>query len=244
MFFRQLLHDERSCASYMIGCPSYGVTAAVDPQEDPKPYIDLAAGAGLTISHVIDTHVHADHYSGASDLARETGAVLCLGREADVRFEFKGLSDDDVLKVGNRRIRILETPGHTPEHITLLVDDWFVVTGDTLFVGDVGRVDLALAAESESDLRGRAAQLHESLQRLAVLPDHIEIFPGHYSGSVCGRGMDGKASSTLGRERVHNQALGLSSEAFVDFQLASTPPLPEDFERIKRANTEGTRGAR
>lgn len=240
MYFRQLLHDERSCASYVIGCSTYGVTAVVDPQQDPKPYLELAAGAGLTITHAIDTHIHADHVSGAGDLARETGAKLCLWKDAEVEFDFDALSEDKVIKVGNRRMRILHTPGHTPEHVTLLVDDWFIVTGDTLFVGDVGRVDLALASEDENDLRRRAKQLHTSLQKLAELPDYTEVYPGHYSGSVCGRGMDGKASSTLGRERATNRTLGLDAEAFVDFLLASTPPLPEDFEQIKKANTQGT----
>lgn len=239
MYFRQLLHDERSCASYVIGCPTYGVTSVVDPQDDPKPYLDLAAGAGLNITHVIDTHVHADHVSGAAALAEETGATLCLGPGAEVGFKFEELTDGEEVAVGNRRMKVLHTPGHTPEHVILYVDDWFVVTGDTLFVGDVGRVDLALSSQDEDELRQRAGQLHDSLQKLAPLADHIEVYPGHYSGSVCGRGMDGKASSTLGRERATNRALSLDAEDFIGFQLSSIPPLPEDFDRIKRANIDG-----
>lgn len=239
MYFRQLLHDERSCASYMIGCPTYGVTAVVDPQEDVRSYLDLASQNGFEITHVIDTHVHADHPSGALALAEESGAALCLGPRANVRFVFEELSEGDVLEVGNRRMRVLHTPGHTPEHVTLFVDDWFVVTGDTLFVGDVGRVDLALASEDGGELQRKARELHASLQKLAELPDHIEVYPGHYSGSVCGRGMDGKPSSTLGRERSTNRALQLDVQDFIEFQLSSIPPVPEDFHQIKQANLEG-----
>ena len=239
MYFRQLLHDEHSCTSYVIGCPTLGAAAVVDPQGDVEPYIELTSKAGTPITHVIDTHVHADHYSSAAQLAERSGAPLFLGEGAEVDFTYKKLRDGETLRVGNRSIQVLHTPGHTPEHVSLLVDEWFVLTGDTLFVGDVGRVDLALAPTDEGELEGRARELHASLQRLLELPDHVEVYPGHYAGSVCGRGMDGKASSTIGRERLRNESLSLDVDSFVEFQLGNVPPLPENFQRIKEANRTG-----
>lgn len=237
MIFRQFLHEERSCASYLIGCPSKGVAAVVDPQGDVSGYAAAADRHGLRITDVLDLHVHADHPSAARDLAEATGATLRLGEQAEVGYRFEPLIDGDVVEVGNRHMKVIHTPGHTPEHVCLWVDDWFVLTGDTLFVGDVGRVDLALSKLDEIDLRFRAETLHASLQRLLELPRETEIYPGHYAGSTCGRGMDGKTISTVGRERRTNQALGLDLEAFVTYQVATLPPLPADFDRIKRANT-------
>jgi hydroxyacylglutathione hydrolase len=238
VIFRQFLHEQRSCASYLVGCPSRGVAAIVDPQGEPADYESAAARHGLRITDVIDSHVHADHVSGAQDLAARTGATLRLGVGADVDFEFTPMSDGDVMEVGNRRIRVLHTPGHTPEHVCLVVDDWFVLTGDTLFVGDVGRVDLALQEVDDEKLRGRARQLHASLQKLLQLPPETEVYPGHYAGSTCGRGMDGKVISTIGREMRTNRALGLALAEFIDFQLTNVPPMPEDFEPIKRTNVQ------
>jgi hydroxyacylglutathione hydrolase len=236
VFFRQLLHDERSCASYVVGCPAQGVAAVVDPQGEASGYLTLVERHGLRITDVIDTHVHADHVSSAGTLASEADATLRLGAGAEVGFDYEPLRDDDLLRVGNRRIRVLLTPGHTPEHVCLLTDEWFVITGDTLFVGDVGRVDLALEDLDESERIEQARHLHASLQRLLRLDDHIEVYPGHYAGSTCGRGMDGKPASTIGRERRKNAALHLGVEDFVTFQLRDTPPLPQDFHEIKRAN--------
>lgn len=236
MYFRQLLHDQHSCTSYVIGCVSLGAAVVIDPQGDVDAYIELTDRAGTPITHVIDTHVHADHYSTAAELAGRAGVPLYLGEGADVGFPFEPLRDGDVLDIGNRRVRVLHTPGHTPEHISLLVDDWFVLTGDTLFVGDVGRVDLALTPGDRAEAELRARELHTSLQKLLALPDHTEIYPGHYAGSVCGRGMDGKPSSTIGRERRKNRALSLDMSSFVEFQLTNLPPLPQDFHAIKEAN--------
>ena len=241
MFFRQFLHEDRSCASYLVGCPTLGLCAAIDPQGDPHRYIEAAEDNAMVISHVIDTHVHADHPSGARSLAEAAQATLYLGATAEVGFSFSPLNDGDVLEVGNRRVRIIHTPGHTPDHVCLVVDDWFVMTGDTLFVGDVGRVDLALTDVDESELRTRADQLYNSLQTLMALRDDVEVYPGHYAGSTCGRGMDGKTISTVGRERRHNEALSLDMEAFIEFQLSNMPPLPQDFETIKRANVGSER---
>lgn len=236
MIFRQFLHEERSCASYLVGCPSKGVAAVVDPQAHVDGYVSSAKRHGLQITDVIETHVHADHLSGARDLAHRTGATLRIGAGADVTFAFEPMADGEMVTVGNRHIRVIATPGHTPEHVSLLVDDWFVLTGDTLFVGDVGRVDLSLKEIDDAELKTRARKLHESLQTLIELPPDTEVYPGHYAGSTCGRGMDGKTISTIGHERRSNRALTLGVEDFIEFQLSSLPPLPADFERIKRTN--------
>ena len=236
MIFRQFLHEQRSCASYLIGCPSQGVAAVVDPQGDISEYSAMAERHGLRITIVLDSHIHADHPSAARELAETVDANLRLGEGADVGFRFEPLVDGEVVDVGNRHMRIIHTPGHTPEHVCLLVDDWFVLTGDTLFVGDVGRVDLALSELGEDELRARAETLHSSLQTLLELPDETEIYPGHFAGSTCGRGMDGKTISTIGRERRTSRALNLDLEGFVDYQVSSVPPLPDNFDRIKRAN--------
>lgn len=236
MLFRQLLHEEASCASYVVGCPSKGVAAVIDAQGDVERYLALADRHGLQITDVMDTHVHADHRSATRELGRVTGARLHLGAGAEVGFDFLPLNDGDAIEVGNRKMKVMHTPGHTPEHVSLLVDDWFVLTGDTLFVGDVGRVDLAMEEIDDGEIERRARKLHASLQRLLGLEDHVEIYPGHYAGSTCGRGMDGKPMSSIGRERRFNEPLSLDEDAFVSFQLESIPPLPQDFEIIKRRN--------
>ena len=240
MYFRQVLHDDRSCASYIVGCPSLGLCAVIDPQGESQRYIDEVEDNAMVISHVIDTHVHADHESGARKLAATANAPLYLGAGAEVNFDFTPLNDGDVLEVGNRSARVIHTPGHTPEHVSLFFDDWYVLTGDTLFVGDVGRVDLSLIEIEDAELRSRAKELYESLHTLLCLRDDVEVYPGHYAGSTCGRGMDGKTISTIGRERRTNPALQLDQERFIDYQLSNTPPLPDDFDEIKRANVGPT----
>lgn len=241
MIFRQFLHEQHSCASYLIGCPSKGVTAIVDPQGDPADYESEATRHGLRITEVVDSHVHADHVSSERDLAERTGATLRLGQGADVGFDFEGMSDGDIIEVGNRRIRVISTPGHTPEHVSLLVDDWFVLTGDTLFVGDVGRVDLALQDVDDDELRDRASRLHSSLQKLLELSLETEVYPGHYAGSTCGRGMDGKTISTIGRERRSNRALHLSLDEFIEFQLSDLPPFARGL-RVHQADEHRAQG--
>lgn len=236
MFFRQILHEEKSCASYLIGCPSMGVCAVVDPQGDPQQYVEQVKNNAMVIKAIIETHVQADHVSSARELSLLTSAPIYFGPGADIAYDYQPLQDNQVLEVGNRRIRVLHGPGHTPEHVSLLVDDWFVLTGDTLFVGDVGRVDLELESSPQQEIETRAGELYDSLQRLLVLPDWVEVYPGHYAGSVCGRGMDGKTISTIGRERRQNEALQLSREAFIEFQMGNLPPLPADFRKIKQRN--------
>lgn len=236
MYFRQILHDEKACASYLVGCPTLGQCAVIDPQGDPQFYVEQVKNHGMTVSHIIETHLHADHISCARELSARTRAPICLGSGADVTHDYIPLTDGQVLEIGNRRLKVIHTPGHTPEHICLLGDDWYLLTGDTLFVGDVGRVDLALNDIPTDAIRERAQQLHDSLDKLLGLPDYVEVYPGHYAGSVCGRGMDGKTISTIGRERRSNKALQLSGQEFAAFQTEPLPVLPADFHTIKRRN--------
>ena len=236
MYFRQILHEDKACASYLIGCPTVGVCAVVDPQGDPRRYVDEIENKGMAVNAIIETHVQADHLSSARELAQLTGAPVYYGRDAAAQYSYTPLDDGQIIDVGNRRVKVIHTPGHTPEHVCLLVDDWFLLTGDTLFVGDVGRVDLALEEAVDGAVQERARQLYGSLQRLLTLPDWTEIYPGHYAGSVCGRGMDGKPVSTIGRERRFNPALQLPAEKFIHYQTEELPPLPAGFQKIKRHN--------
>jgi glyoxylase-like metal-dependent hydrolase (beta-lactamase superfamily II) len=236
MYFRQILHEGASCASYLVGCPTLGLCAVVDPQGDPLSYIDRVEDNAMVVSAVVETHVQADHRSCARELAEKTGVPHYLGPDADVGFEHRTFGDGEVLEIGNRRMKAIHTPGHTDEHVSLLVDDWFVLTGDTLFVGDAGRVDLALEDIPVAAVRERALQLHGSLRRLSELPEWVEVYPGHYAGSVCGRGMDGKTVSTIGRETRFNLALKMTPEEFVAYQTESLLPPPPDYREIKRQN--------
>ncbi|HSQ80738.1 MAG TPA: MBL fold metallo-hydrolase [Casimicrobiaceae bacterium] len=239
MFFRQLATTEASL-SYFFGCATVGKAVAVDVVAgDEQWFLDEAKRANVRIAYVIDTHVHADHYSGGRKLAGLAGAPYCL-HESDrgkVDYEFLPLADGQVLDAGNVKIKVLHTPGHTPDSICLLVTDlrrgeapWFVVTGDTLFVGAVGRPDL-LGREAEM-----AAQLHQTLhEKLLSLPDEVEIFPGHQAGSACGVGLSGKPSSTLGFEKRWNPLLSKGRDEFV-MAVREVPPKPAEMERMLRVN--------
>ena len=240
MFFKQLASKEASL-SYFFGCATAAKAVAVDVVAgDERWFIEEARKAGVAISHVIDTHVHADHYSGGRRLAEMLGTSYCL-HESDrnfVKFDFEPLRDGQTLDLGNVQVQVLHTPGHTPDSICLLVTDlrrggapWFVVTGDTLFVGAVGRPDLA------GQEREMAGQLYDSLQaRLMGLPADLEIYPGHQAGSVCGAGLSGKPSSTIGFEKRWNPALSMSREQFVAELTREIPPRPADMDRIVAAN--------
>jgi glyoxylase-like metal-dependent hydrolase (beta-lactamase superfamily II) len=239
MIFRPFHRFETGCAAYVFGCGGQGLACVVDPQAaDVEAYIEFAAAKGMRITHVFDTHVHADHRSGGRALAARTGARYCLHRCAEVAFPFEPLDDDQEIALGNTVIRVLHTPGHTPESICLVVSDlrrgpdpWFVCTGDTLFVGAVGRPDLP------GHERENAAALHHSVRdRLLVLADDVEIYPAHFAGSACGAGMSGKPSSTIAFERRWNPLLGLSEAAFVDELAATVPPKPAEMAAILRAN--------
>lgn len=240
MFFKQLATKEASL-SYFFGCATAAKAVAVDVVAGDEPwFIDEAQKAGVQITHVIDTHVHADHYSGGRKLAAMLGAPYCL-HEADrevVKFDFKPLCDGQTLDLGNVQVQVLHTPGHTPDSICLLVTDlrrggapWFVVTGDTLFVGAVGRPDLA------GQERAMAGQLYDSLQaKLLGLPADLEIYPGHQAGSVCGAGLSGKPSSTIGFEKRWNPALTMRREDFIHEVTRDIPPRPAEMDRMVAAN--------
>ncbi|MFN2349711.1 MAG: MBL fold metallo-hydrolase [Thioalkalivibrio sp.] len=245
MFFKQLPTRESSL-SYLFGCGTLGKALAVDVVAgDEQWFMDQAHETGVAITHVIDTHVHADHYSGGPALARLAGAEYCL-HESDasvVKFPFHALKDADVIEAGNVKVEVLHTPGHTPDSICLLVTDmrraeqpWFVLTGDTLFIASIGRPDLA-GREAEM-----AAQLFDSLrEKILGLPHETEIYPGHYAGSVCGAGLSGKPSSTLGFEKRYNPGLGIEDrDEFVRFLVSDIPPRPAQMERYVAANIVGT----
>ena len=213
----------------------------VDPQQDIGPYVEAAAQKNMRITHVFETHVQADHASGAQSLARATGAPVLVHESAPVEFLHVDVQDGEQHDLGNVRVAVLHTPGHTPDGISLLVTDltrgpepWFVLTGDTLFAGGVGRPDL-LGQGAETAL---AEQLYESLTgKLLRLPDYVEVFPAHFSGSACGKGLSGKPGSTIGFERRFNPALQIPSRAeFVRYVLADLPPQPETFAENRRLN--------
>jgi glyoxylase-like metal-dependent hydrolase (beta-lactamase superfamily II) len=217
----------------------HGASTVVDPQaDDLERYLEFAALKGTTITHVIDTHIQADHRSGGRAVAARTGAAYCLHESAEVAFPFTPLADEQELVCGNVVIRVLHTPGHTPDSLCLVVTDktrgpepWFVLTGDTLFVGAVGRPDLPGTAEAS------ARALHRSLRRLLTLPDHIEIYPTHSSGSACGKGMSGKPMSTLAFERRFNPLLAMAAEEeFVAALTRELPPTPADMAATLRIN--------
>lgn len=243
MFFRQRA-AANATLSYFFGCTGLGRSVAVDVVAgDEGWFMAEAEKAGVPISYVIDTHVHADHYSGGLALARRVGAPYCLheSNQARVSFDFLPLSDGQRLVAGNVVVDVLHTPGHTPDSVCLLVRDlrrgdapWFVLTGDTLFVGAVGRPDLA------GREREMAAQLHDSLHgTLLTLPAELEIYPGHQAGSACGAGLSGKPASTLGFERRFNPMLSLSREAFVEALVAEIPPPPPGMAETVAANLRG-----
>jgi hydroxyacylglutathione hydrolase len=251
MYFRQLLNDETACASYLLGCKSHGQFAVVDPHVDlVDDYIELAEGQGISIVAVFETHVQADHVSGLPELVARTGATAYLPDGAEVQFDHRALADGEVVKLGNTELEAIATPGHASAHHAYLVTDrrrgeepWMVLTGDALLVGDAGRPDLH--ANGDETVEEMAQTLYRSLtERLLALPDHLLLFPAHYSGSVCGRGLSGNPSSTVGFERRHNDALRYESEdAFVAALVEDIPPAPENQAEIIAANRSGRRQA-
>jgi len=239
MILRQFLHSDPVGVSYLLGCGGRAAAAVVDPVGDLAPYLSAAAATGMRIRYVIDTHLHADHLSAGRALAQAAGAEYVLFGGAATSFPFRGVRDGEVLELGNVAIEVLHTPGHTPEHISLLVTDrtradepWFVLTGHTLMVGDLGRTELATSAEEG------ARALFQSVQRLKSLPDYLEVLPGAYSGSVCGRSLSGKPTSTIGFEKRHNKAFGIDDEAaFLRVMLADVPPAPPQAAQVRAANS-------
>ena len=235
MIFKQFMHEQGGCLSYLMGCTRTGVCCVVDPQLEIQPYLDAASSKKLTIAHVFETHTQADHLSGAKKLAETTGASVHFHESVNAAFPVVPMGDRDEIMVGNIKLSVLHTPGHTPDSVCLLVTDttrsadpWFILTGDTLFVGDSGR----------PDLDGSAEDLYDSLYgKLMKLDDSLEIFPTHFAGSVCGRSLSPKPSSTLGFERRFNPSLQFRTRVeFVAFVRQNLPVQPPRFHKVRQFN--------
>jgi hydroxyacylglutathione hydrolase len=238
MIFQQLVNEDSGCLSYLIGCGEAGQAIVVDPGRDRvNEYLRLARKKGLKIAHVLETHTHADHISGNRDLVAATRAAIHVHHSAGVAFEHEPLRDGSTVRVGNVEVRVAHTPGHTPDSVCLFVTDhsrsaepWFVLTGDLLFVGSVGRPDLGGVTAAED--------IWESLRRvLQPLDDQVEIYPAHGAGSSCGKAMSAKSGSTIGFERRFNPAFRYDDKrAFVEFVMAGIPPKPAAFDKIVAKN--------
>jgi hydroxyacylglutathione hydrolase len=258
MLFRRFYDDQLAQASYLMGCQATGDALVVDPNRHLEPYLRAAEAEGLRITHVTETHIHADFVSGARELAHRAGARLLLSDEGgdEWRYRYAAEAGAELLRdgrtfcVGRLAIRVMHTPGHTPEHLTFLVTDGAsatepmgAITGDFVFVGDVGRPDLLeRAARMANTMEASARQLYRSLQRLAPLPDYLQIWPGHGAGSACGKALGAVPQSTLGYERRFNWAFGIRDEdEFVRAVLAGQPDPPRYFAEMKRINRDGPR---
>ena len=245
MLFRQVIHEDLGCASYLIGDTSSGEAVVVDPQWSIEPYLRLARLHGVTITHVLETHNHADHVSGHGRLARATGAQIHIHEIAEAEYPHEAFADGWTLSLGQVEIEALHTPGHRPEHTSFLLRDrsrgggrWAVLTGDSLFVGDVARPDLAV------EPREGAIDIHRSLhERLFTLPAEVEVWPGHLGGSLCGGpGMDMKTSSTIGFERDHSELLasvGLRVRGFLSGGMTAWRSEGRPVQRLETIDPAG-----
>jgi hydroxyacylglutathione hydrolase len=240
MIFRQITHDDLGCASYLIGDEDAAVAAVVDPKFEIDEYLELARYLGVSIEHILETHNHADHVSGHGRLANATGATIHIHRDAEATYEHEPFEHGWELPLGSVRVRAVHAPGHRPEHTAFVLVDtrrgeepWAILTGDSLFVGDVARPDLAV--EKAEGARSIFRSLHD---RLLSLPPATEVWPGHLGGSMCGGpGMDLKISSTLAYERAHNEMLQWSDEArFVEKAISGLGPQPPNFKLIVALN--------
>jgi glyoxylase-like metal-dependent hydrolase (beta-lactamase superfamily II)/rhodanese-related sulfurtransferase len=239
MLFRQIIHEDLGCASYLVADRESGVAVVVDPQWDIDPYRRLASLHGVRIGHVLETHNHADHVSGHGRLCRRTGATVHVHELAEAGYPHEPFADGWKLELDDLVVEAIHTPGHRPEHTCFLLSDkgrggdpWALLTGDSLFIGDVARPDLAV------EPREGAADMFRSLRRLLGLPDEVEVWPGHLGGSLCGgSGLDLKNSSTIGFERRHNRALSIDDESeFVEDQVGSLGDKPPNVKRIVGLN--------
>jgi hydroxyacylglutathione hydrolase len=258
MFIKRFFETKLAQTSYMIGCPAAGECLVIDPNRDADQYLKAAEAEGVRIAHITETHIHADFLSGSRELAARTGATLYVSDEGDAswKYAFAGepgvrqIKDGDTITVGNVRIDVMHTPGHTPEHVSFLVTDCeaasepiAAATGDFLFVGDVGRPDLLeRAANVKGTMEIGAKTLFASLKRFELQPDWLQIWPGHGAGSACGKGISAIPHSTLGYERRFNWAFKHTEEdTFVSSVLAGQPDPPKYFAEMKRLNKEGPR---
>ncbi|HEV2148807.1 MAG TPA: rhodanese-like domain-containing protein [Longimicrobiaceae bacterium] len=258
MILKRFYDDKLAQASYLIGCAATGEALVVDPNRDVGAYVRAAEAEGVRLTHVTETHIHADFVSGARELAERTGAKLFLSDEGDESWKYAFasdydavlLKDGDTFMVGNVRIDVLHTPGHTPEHLSFLVTDTAgadrpigMLTGDFVFVGDVGRPDLLeKAAKVEGTMEAGARTLFRSLERFKEQPDYLQVWPGHGAGSACGKGLSSIPHSTVGYERMFNRALSITEEdGFVRAVLEGQPEPPRYFAEMKRINREGPR---
>lgn len=256
MFLKRFYDDQLAQASYMVGCARAGQALAIDPNRNVEQYIAAAEAEGVRITHVTETHIHADFVSGSRELAQRAGARLFLSDEggADWKYAFGGeagaelLRDGSSFNVGDVRVDVLHTPGHTPEHLTLLITDTAsadkpmgAFTGDFIFVGDVGRPDLLeRAARISGTMEESARQLFRSIQRFKTLPDYLQLWPGHGAGSACGKALGAVPQSSLGYEKLFNWGFTTRDEReFVDLVLAGQPEPPKYFAEMKRINREG-----
>jgi hydroxyacylglutathione hydrolase len=258
MFFKRFYDTKLAQASYLIGCQRTGEAVVIDPNREIEQYIEAADAEGLRVTHVSETHIHADFVSGARELAQCTGAQLLLSDEGDANWKYvyaaeagaRMLKDGDVFMVGNIALEVMHTPGHTPEHISFLVTDtpsaagpWGILTGDFVFVGDVGRPDLLeRAAGFSGTMEAGARTLFRSLDRFRALPDHLQVWPGHGAGSACGKALGAIPSSTVGYEKLANWGVAMTDEAeFVRAVLAGQPEPPLYFAEMKHINKVGPR---
>lgn len=260
MLLKRFYDDKLAQASYLLGCAATGEALVVDPNRDVDQYVRAAAHEGLRVTHVTETHIHADFVSGSRELSQRTGARLLLSGEGDPDWDYTFavaigatmLRDGDSFRVGNLRIDVLHTPGHTPEHLAFMVTDTpatdrpiGVFTGDFVFAGDVGRPDLLeRAAGAAGTMESSARTLFASLRGFAQLPDHLQLWPGHGAGSACGKALGAMPSSTLGYEKLVNwgfRALEGTEQRFVEEVLAGQPTPPRYFGTMKRLNSEGPR---
>ncbi len=244
MYFKQLTTEGLGCYSYVIGCPGAGEMVVVDPKRDVQEYLDISREEGMKITKVINTHVHADHVGGEQELKSIAGAQLMIHENAKVGYDHIPLAEGDSFTVGSAKLDFLYTPGHTPNAVSILITDqargdepWMILTGDLLFVGDIGRPDLP----GDEILDEQVENLYNSLYvKLGKLPDYLEVFPAHGQGSLCGKGMSAKPSTTLGYERRYNPMLQFKTfESFKEKVLESFPSRPKSFTHIINTNFKG-----
>ncbi|MCK5914808.1 MAG: MBL fold metallo-hydrolase, partial [Deltaproteobacteria bacterium] len=248
MYFQQFKVEGLGCLSYMIGCPQDGRAIIVDPKRDVSDYLKAAQLNKLKITGIIETHVHADHISGAAELRLQTGAPIHIGAGSPVDYDHLPLSDGDQMILGNTKIEVISTPGHTPHSISLALTDLnrgdlveILLTGDLLFVGSIGRPDLAGGELLEEQIKNAYHSLQTTLARF---PDYVEVYPAHGAGSLCGAGISAKPSSTLGFERRTNPFLRLDFKEFREQLRLNTPHRPINFTHIINTNMRGAKPVR